>query len=56
MIDIKYCKSCLYPETKPDLKFNQDGICSACVAYKDRVKINWKKSIKLKIIMIVSYL
>lgn len=43
MIDIKYCKSCLYPETKPDLKFNQDGICSACVAYKDRIKIKWKK-------------
>ena len=43
MIDIKYCKSCLYPETKPDLKFNQDGIYSACVAYKDELRLIGKK-------------
>ncbi len=43
MINIKYCKICLYPETKPDLKFNDAGVCSACIAYKQRVKIDWKK-------------
>ena len=43
MINIKFCKICLYPETKPDLKFNDAGVCSACIAYKQRVKIDWKK-------------
>ena len=42
MNNIKFCKVCLYPETKPDLKFNDAGVCSACVAYKQRVKIDWK--------------
>ena len=27
---IKYCKRCLFPETKPDLFFNQEGVCDAC--------------------------
>lgn len=43
MININFCKVCLYPETKPDLKFNDAGVCTACVAYKQRVKIDWKK-------------
>ena len=27
---MKYCKTCLYPDTKPDLLFDEDGVCSAC--------------------------
>lgn len=27
---IKFCKRCLFPDTKPDLYFNSDGICDAC--------------------------
>lgn len=34
------CKSCLYPDTKPDLHF-VDGECSACRNYKNRPAINW---------------
>ena len=26
----KYCKKCLFPRTKPDLYFDDDGICDAC--------------------------
>jgi len=26
----KYCKKCLFPQTKPDLYFDDDGICDAC--------------------------
>lgn len=35
---MKYCKRCLYPDTKPDLMFNDDGVCSACIAYEGRDK------------------
>src|SRR3990167_6768372 len=38
---IRYCVNCLYPETKPDLWFNDLGVCSACLNYQDRSKIDW---------------
>ncbi|EAT12533.1 N-acetyl sugar amidotransferase [Bermanella marisrubri] len=30
MSDVQYCKRCLFPETKPDLYFDEEGICDAC--------------------------
>ncbi len=41
---IRYCTKCLFPETKPDLFFNEEGVCSACVAadQKDN-SIDWKQ-------------
>ena len=33
---IKYCTKCLFPETKPDLFFNDKGVCSACVAAEEK--------------------
>lgn len=43
-MDIKYCSKCLYPETKPDLYFNEDGVCSACIAAEEKyIGINWKQ-------------
>jgi N-acetyl sugar amidotransferase len=36
------CRRCLYPNTKPDLHFNDEGICSACQAFDKRSTINWK--------------
>ena len=41
---LRYCTKCLFPETKPDLFFNENGVCSACVAadQKDN-SIDWKQ-------------
>lgn len=38
---IKYCTYCLLPETKPDLKFDTNGKCSACTAFSNRKEIDW---------------
>ena len=38
---IHYCTKCLLPSTKPDLNFNNHGICSACTAFANRKEINW---------------
>ena len=38
---IRYCNRCLYPETKPDLWFNDDGVCSACLAFTKREDVDW---------------
>ena len=43
---MKYCKRCLYPDTKPQLIFNQDRICSACINYEKKKTIDWDKKRK----------
>ena len=40
---MKYCKNCLYPDTKPGLKFDEDGICSACKNINLKESIDWGK-------------
>lgn len=41
---LKYCKKCLFPETKPDLHFNDDGVCSACIGAELKNKdIDWNQ-------------
>ncbi len=39
---VRYCKSCLYPDSKPDLSFDEDGVCSACTAFDARTEIDWE--------------
>ena len=40
---MKYCKKCLQPDTRPNIKFNDQGICPAC-DYAEVVKnIDWKE-------------
>lgn len=38
---LKYCKRCLYPDTKPQLVFNSEGICSACINFEKKSQIDW---------------
>ena len=36
------CTRCLYPDTKPDLHFDAEGVCSACRAHDRRREIDWE--------------
>src|SRR5882724_7971728 len=38
---MRYCVRCLYPETKPDLWFDEHGVCSACLNYQVRSEVDW---------------
>ncbi len=40
---MKYCKSCVMPDTKPGLTINKDGICSACESIQNKFFIDWDK-------------
>lgn len=41
-MEIKYCTRCVFPETKPDLSFNSEGVCSACMTAEFKEKgIDW---------------
>lgn len=35
------CRRCLLPSTKPDIWFDDQGICSACISYDNRKSIDW---------------
>jgi N-acetyl sugar amidotransferase len=39
---MKYCKSCLQPNTRPNAHFSAEGICPACVYYfQESCKADW---------------
>lgn len=42
---MKYCKKCLFPDTKPDIYFDEEGVCDACRSAERKKgaenSINW---------------
>lgn len=38
---ITYCTRCVMPSTKPDLSFDDNGVCNACRNYENRKSIDW---------------
>lgn len=38
---IRYCTRCVMPETKPDILFDDEGVCSACRNFERRVEVDW---------------
>ncbi len=38
---LKYCKKCLIPDSKPDILFDQEGVCNACRNFENREIVNW---------------
>lgn len=39
---VQYCSQCILPSTKPDLSFDETGLCHACQNYDDRSSVNWE--------------
>ncbi len=38
---LRYCTHCVMPDTKPDLKLDEQGVCNACRAYERRKAVDW---------------
>ena len=38
---LNYCKKCVMPDTKPDLMFDDEGVCNACRNYENRGQVDW---------------
>jgi hypothetical protein len=38
---IRYCTRCVMPETKPDILFDEEGVCSACRHFSLRGSVDW---------------
>lgn len=39
---VRFCKACLYPDTKPDLLFDEHGVCNACRNFEARTEVDWE--------------
>lgn len=38
---MKYCNKCLQTDTRPGIKFNEEGICPACVYHESLNYVDW---------------
>ena len=53
MDNLKICKNCIQPNTRPGIYFDENGICGACLWEKEKQTIDWasrentKKSFEL---------
>ena len=44
---MKYCRTCLQTDTRPDTKFTKDQTCSACIYFDQSKNINWEERYKI---------
>ena len=52
---IRYCTRCVMPETKPDLKIDEEGVCSACRYYEKRQEVDWESRKKDLVALLEKY-
>jgi len=38
---MRYCQTCVLPDTRPNLSLNMKGICNACLSHKTKPTIDW---------------
>lgn len=43
---MKRCTRCVMPDTRPGITFDKNGVCSACQAYENRKKVDYKARFK----------
>lgn len=39
---MRYCKRCVQPDTRPNIYFNEDGVCGACLWKDEKKTIDWE--------------
>lgn len=44
---MRYCKTCLQPDTRLNAVFNHDCICPACVDYKRSKSVDWAERFEI---------
>lgn len=40
---LTYCRRCVMPSTKPDLRMDDEGVCSACRSFERRPTVDWTR-------------
>jgi N-acetyl sugar amidotransferase len=44
---MKYCKTCLQPDTRPNTVFGADGICPACNYFTALQEVDWQERVEI---------
>lgn len=39
---MKYCAKCVSPETRPDIRFDENGLCNFCRYFESLNRVNWE--------------
>tara|TARA_Y100001968_G_C19443354_1_gene763832 strand:+ start:2270 stop:3412 length:1143 start_codon:yes stop_codon:yes gene_type:complete len=52
---MKYCIKCLQPDTRPNIKFDDNGICPACNYYSHLGNIDWEERCETLINIVKEY-
>lgn len=52
---MKYCKNCLQPDTRPNSKFTDEGICPACNYYNQLQYVDWQERYEILEELVASY-
>ena len=45
-MNVKFCKNCFTPNTRPRVVFNKKDICNACLNSRDKKKLIGKREKK----------
>lgn len=40
---LTYCRHCVMPDTKPDLRLDDEFVCNACRSFENRKTVDWEK-------------
>jgi len=43
---MKHCKRCVMPDTRPGIKFDEDGVCYPCLNAEKKKSVNWSNRFK----------
>jgi len=38
-----YCRSCVLPDSRPNLRLDEEGICQACRTHANKIHIDWRE-------------
>ena len=44
---MKYCKQCLQPDTRPNISFNEKGICPACTYFEELKNVDFDERLEI---------
>jgi N-acetyl sugar amidotransferase len=39
---MRYCRSCILPDTRPNLMIGDDGVCNACKSHGGKREVDWR--------------
>ena len=52
---MKYCSKCLQTDTRPNIKFSDDGVCPACNYFAEHKKVDWENRSEILLELVEEY-